>query len=82
MEAKSSQSLQEWRQCLLVKGLNDFSVTLSFTPRKTLLNTKLKICLLESAVFAPHNCENPIFLGDVLPELLFNQFLRVLSIIM
>ena len=35
------------------------------------------MCSLENAVCALHDYLNPIFLGAVLPELLFNQFPRV-----
>ena len=44
-------------------------------------HTTLKICQLESAVCAHHSCPNPLFLGDVLIELLFYQFLQVRCII-
>ena len=44
--------------------------------KKTILFRKLKM----SAVCALHDCLNPIFLGGVVPELLFNQFLWVLYI--
>ena len=44
-------------------------------------DTHLKMFLLESAICAPNDCLNSIFLGGLLPEL-FNQFLWVLCIAM
>ena len=45
-----------------------------FRPFKQKLNTKLKMRSPEITVCALHNCQSPIFLGDVLPELLINEF--------
>jgi hypothetical protein len=61
-----------WLQYCLVQSLHDSTVTSSFAPKKTILDTKLKMCSLEYGVCALHYNPNPIFLGNVLPELLFN----------
>ena len=38
------------------------------------------MCALMKCCCVLYECVNPIYLGDVLPKLLFNQFLRVLCI--
>ena len=53
--------------------------TLSFAPEKQIiLDSKLKICPLESAVCAL----NPILLGCIISELFFNQCLQITCISM
>ena len=42
-----------------------------FVRKKTVLDKKLKICLLESSIFALCHCPIHIFLGLALPDLLF-----------
>ena len=69
MDAESSQSLQK---------RHNSTLKLSFTPEKNILDLKLKMCSLEKSVYALHEFLNPKLLDDVLPELLFNHFLRVL----
>ena len=41
-----------------------------FAPKKTISDTKLKMCYLKSAVSAFHNYLNPIFLCGILLQLL------------
>ena len=54
---------------------------LLFAPEKiTNLFKKLKMYSLESTICTLHGILNPIFVNGVIPELLFNQFCRVLSI--
>ena len=55
---------------------NMVEVTSSCRPplQKTILDRILKICSLERADYL-----NPMFLGNVIPELLFNELLRVLA---
>ena len=47
-------------------------------PKKTILGRKLKMCLLESAVYALYDCLNPIFFGGIFTELFFVQFFQVM----
>ena len=77
MEMKSlhQQIPINWLQCCLVQTPHDNN--LNFIGKKTILDRKLKMCLLDSVICALYDYLNPIFLGAVLPGLLFNQFLHV-----
>ena len=74
LDAESSQSLQ---QELLIAWLRSYLV-----PKTTTLDEKIKIYSLEGAICAFQKYFNPIILSGVLPELLFNKFIRVLFITM
>ena len=63
-------SLQKQLRCCIVQTLL-YSKHLRL---KTILDRKLVIYSLDSAVCVLFECINPIFLSSVFPELLFNQF--------